>query len=127
MKDRMLKENDPLAKLITQKLMDVPSSEFSDKLLHTSIASYKVSYGIKYRKQERLGKIIMIVLIFLNLMTLHILNPLNLAPVTSFFFLVGGVFVGLLFLWMILRSSQISSTKIELKLPSLDDFSNVTH
>lgn len=127
MKNRMLKENDPLINVITKELMDVPSSEFSAKLLQTSIASYKVSYSIKYRKEERLGKIIMLVLIFFNLMTLYILNPLNLTPVAAFFFLAGGLLVGLSCLWMILKSSQTSRSKIELKLPSLDNFSNVTH
>ncbi|UZJ64500.1 hypothetical protein OKW96_19365 [Sphingobacterium sp. KU25419] len=65
MKKRILKENDPLASLINKELMDIPSAEFSDQLFHASMTSYKVSYSIKYRKQERLGKIIMLVLVFL--------------------------------------------------------------
>jgi len=118
MKDRILKENDPLTNLLNRELMDVPSSEFSDKLLHSSIASYKVSYRIKYLKQERLGKIIMLVLIFFNLMMLHILNPLKLSTIVSFFFLATAVSIGLLCLWILLKSAHKTTNKIELKLHS---------
>lgn len=101
----MLKENDPLASLINKELMDVPSAEFSDQLCHVSMTSYKVSYSVKYRKQERLGKIIMLVLVFFNLMMLYRLNPFNLSPVVSLSFLATGVAIGILFLWIHIQSS----------------------
>lgn len=106
MKNRILRDNDPLASVLNKELMDVPSKEFSDKLLQASMTSYKVSYAIKYRKQERLGKGIMLILVFFNLMMLYLLNPLDLSPVASFSFLATGVAIGSLFLWMRMKSNR---------------------
>lgn len=76
MKHNKLKEADQLADLLKPELMDVPSAEFSDKLLHASMTSYRLSYDTKYRKEERLGKVIIVLLIFFNLMMLYLLKPL---------------------------------------------------
>lgn len=70
-----MKKNDPLADLLKQELLNVPSAKFTDQLLHASVTSYRVSYSKKYKKEERLGKAIIAVLIFCNLMMLVKLKP----------------------------------------------------
>lgn len=97
--DKKIKYDDQLASLFTQELMDLPSAEFSDKLLHVSMTSYKISYSTKYRKEERLGKIIIIILIFFNLMMLYILNPFGMHDAVLLSLLAFVVGVSIL-LWM---------------------------
>ena len=70
-----IKMNDPLADLLKPELLDVPSAKFSNQLLHASMTSYRISYSKKYEKEERLGKVIIAVLIFFNLMMLVKLKP----------------------------------------------------
>jgi len=70
-----MKNIDPLAELLKQELLDAPSAKFSDQLLHASMTSYRISYSKRYQKEERLGKVILAVLIFFNLMILVELNP----------------------------------------------------
>lgn len=97
MKHGKLKSADQLEALLTQQQMDVPSTEFSDKLLHASMTSYRVSYSTKYRKEERLGKIIMVILLFFNLMMLYILKPFGIHSAVLLGLLALIVGVGLLF------------------------------
>ncbi|HKG05896.1 MAG TPA: hypothetical protein VKB19_05525 [Pedobacter sp.] len=80
MKYEKFTEHDALADLLKKEMMDVPSAEFSDKLLHASITSYRVSYSKAYQKEERLGKTIIIILIFFNLMMLYLLSPVVINP-----------------------------------------------
>ena len=77
MKNEKLIEADALANLLKKEMVDVPSAQFSDKLLHALLTNYRVSYSTKYQKEERLGKIIIVILIFLNLMMLYLLKPFN--------------------------------------------------
>lgn len=74
MKHKKLREIDPLAELLKKELMDVPSVEFSDKLLHAAMACYRLSYSKLYQKEERLGKAILVILIFFNVMMFYRLN-----------------------------------------------------
>jgi len=87
------KKTDPLKSLLQQNLMDTPPADFSDRLLHASMASYRVSYSKKYQKEERLGKSILVILISFNLMMLVKLRPFGVDPV-----LVIGIFALLIFL-----------------------------
>ncbi|MCX2452045.1 hypothetical protein OQX61_12305 [Pedobacter sp. PLR] len=97
MKHKKLMEVDPLAGLVKEELMDVPSAEFSDKLLHASMTSYRISYSTRYRKEERLGKAILVILIFFNVMMFYRLNLFDINPgwlLISLPFVVGlGVLV----------------------------------
>jgi hypothetical protein len=93
------KNIDPLKALLQPELMDQPTAKLSDHLLHASMTSYRVSYSKKYRKEERLGKAIIAVLIFFNLMMLVKLNPFGTNPIllsgilTSVILIVGyGLF-----------------------------------
>ncbi|QIH31473.1 MULTISPECIES: hypothetical protein [Sphingobacterium] len=70
-----MKKGDPLADLLKQEILDTPSAKFSDQLLQASMNSYRVSYGKRYQKEERLGKVISAILIFFNLMLLVKLKP----------------------------------------------------
>lgn len=74
MKHKKLKEIDPLAELLKKELMDVPSAVFSDQLLHAAMTSYRVSYSKTYQKEERLGKAILVILIFFNVMMFYRLH-----------------------------------------------------
>lgn len=60
--------------------MNVPSAEFSEKLLHAAMTSYRISYSTKYRKEERLGKVILGTLIFFNVMMFYRLNLFDITP-----------------------------------------------
>ncbi|UIR56661.1 hypothetical protein LZQ00_02325 [Sphingobacterium sp. SRCM116780] len=119
MKKGKLKENDQLAVLLKQELMDIPSAEFSDKLLRTSMNSYSISYSTKYRKEERLGKVIMIILVFFNFMMLYLLKPLGMHPAILLSFLALAVGIGFL-LWMNVKAVGVVFTdrKLKTKFPA---------
>lgn len=93
---KKLKEVDPLVTLLKEELMDVPSAHFSDKLLHAAMTSYRISYGEKYKKEEWLGKAIMLILIFFNLMMLYLLKPFTVEPVWVLISLPCLVVLGIL-------------------------------
>jgi len=107
---KKIKNADQLTSLFTQELLDIPSAEFSDKLLHVSMTSYKMSYSIKYRKEERLGKIIIVILIFFNLMMLYILNPFGMHNAVLLSLLAFFVGVGIL-LWMSINNNLFQTMK----------------
>lgn len=103
-KNKKIKHTDQLVSLFTQELMDIPSAKFSDKLLDVSMTSYKMSYSTKYRKEECLGKIIIVILIYFNLMMLYILNPFRMHDAVLLSLLAFFVVVGVLF-WMSINNS----------------------
>lgn len=80
MKKKIKKNADPLSGLLKSGLMESPSADFSAKLLQASMDSYRISYSRKYRKEEKLGKAIIGVLLFFNLMLLFKLIPLDIFP-----------------------------------------------
>ena len=93
---RKKKLKDPLATLLKEELMDIPSVQFSDKLLHAAMISYRISYSEKYKKEEWLGKAIMLTLIFFNLMILYFLKPFTVEPVWVLISLPCLVVLGIL-------------------------------
>lgn len=104
------KNADPLTSLFTQEQLDMPTAEFSDRLLHVSMTSYKMSYSTKYRKEERLGKFIIVMLIFFNLMMLYMLNPFgmhNAVLLSLLAFLVGVAIL----LWMSINNSLFQAMR----------------
>jgi len=111
-RDKKTKDTDQLASLFTRDLMDVPSAEFSDKLLHQSMTSYRISYSAKYRKEERLGKVIIVILIFFNLMMLYVLNPFDMPHAVLLGLLAFIVGIGVL-LRMHIFSSLFQTTKLK--------------
>jgi len=107
---KKIKNADQLTSLFTQELLDTPSTEFSDKLLHVSMTSYRIGYNMKYRKEERLGKIILVILVFFNLMMLYILNPFDMHDAILLSLLAFFVGVGFL-LWMSINNSLFQTIK----------------
>lgn len=103
-KHKKIKNADQLTSLLKPELLDTPSVAFSDKLLHASITSYRMSYSTKYKKEERLGKMIMLVLLFFNLMMLYILNPFAMHHTVLLSLLALVVGVGFL-LWVRINNS----------------------
>lgn len=77
MKHKKLKDVDPLASVLKEELVVIPSAELSDKLLHVSMTSYRISYSTSYQKEERLGKAILVILIFFNVMMFYRLELFN--------------------------------------------------
>ena len=69
------KEIDILKELLKEHGTLVPSEGFSLRLMNAVIASYKFSYSKQYRKQERLGKWIIFVLIACSLLIFVELKP----------------------------------------------------
>lgn len=85
------RESDPLADLLKKELVDEPSAEFSDKLLHVSMTSYRISYSKKYRREELPGKVIIAILISFNIMMLAKLNAFNINPTLLLAFLTSMI------------------------------------
>ncbi|WP_199121527.1 hypothetical protein [Pedobacter sp. ASV28] len=106
MKNKTSKEINQLATLL-KKEMDIPSAQYSSNLLHVAMASYRVSYRTKYKKEERLGKIIIGILIFFNLMMLYLLKPFTINPAILLACLVALVTITIL-MRIAIRLSKLS-------------------
>lgn len=76
-------KQDRLRQLIKEVGLEKPTTEFSQRLAHVVVTShaYRQSYATKYKKQDWVGKCIIIVLIALNGLMLVKLNPFRTQPV----------------------------------------------
>ena len=78
-------QKDPLKRVLKQYGTTPPSEQFAARLKHMVVTSYKLSYSRRYRKEERLGKWIIGILILscvlillemnLSLMAVQLLIP----------------------------------------------------
>ena len=94
---------DPLKRVLKQYGTTPPSAQFAARLKHMVVTSYTISYSRRYRKEERLGKWIIGVLILscvlilmemnLSLMALQLLIP------------VLSLGVGLLLIMLMIREA----------------------
>ncbi|MBT2564710.1 hypothetical protein J7E50_19435 [Pedobacter sp. ISL-68] len=95
------KELDPLKELLKEHGAIAPSEGFSLRLMNAVVTSYKFSYSKQYRKQERLGKWIILVLIACSLLIFVELKPSIL--VLEMIFPVFSFAVGLVILIFMLK------------------------
>lgn len=89
------KEFNQIKELLKKHGTETPSAGFSLRLINAVIINYKLSYSKKYRKQERLGKWIIWVLIACSLLVFIELEPSIqvLALVLPVFSLGIGLFI----------------------------------
>lgn len=98
------KELDLLKELIKEHGAFLPSEEFSLRLMNAVVTSYKFSYSKQYRKQERLGKWIILVLIGCSLLIFVELKPSIL--ILEMIFPVFAFAVGLVILIFMLKKTE---------------------
>lgn len=92
--ERLIEER--LAALLNEEAMDTPSVELSEKLLQLSINNYQLRYQTRYKKEERLGKAIIAILLFFNGMMLYLLKPFTFDVLSLLVFII--LLSGLVFL-----------------------------
>jgi len=95
-------KNEKLKRLLKEAGTEEPSLKFSDRLTHLVVHSYKRKYATIYKKEERLGKAILLVLVGSNLLVFYKLSPFSVQP---FLFICLAIFL-LIFcfcIWMLKR------------------------
>lgn len=80
MKQKKRMEPDGLARLMKEEALDIPSEQLSERLLQLAMNSYQRRYSTTYKKEERLGKSILAILVSLNLWMLYLLKPFAIHP-----------------------------------------------
>src|SRR5688572_25289253 len=104
MKKSNVNEEELIA-LLKESELEKPSEEFSNRLSHMVVQGYKKPV-IKYKAEKWLGKFILSVLIFFNLLFLYYLNPFSVQP--EIFIPVSAFVLGLWGLIGLLKKSQES-------------------
>lgn len=97
-------QDDRLITMLKKSELDKPLDRFSERLIYMVVNSYKQSYANKYKKEEWLGKCILAILIFFNLLMLYFLNPFNIEPVLSIS--ISGFIFGFGLLIFIIRLNR---------------------
>ena len=69
------KNIDPLKELVKKHGILIPPEEFSSRLMNAVVTRYKFNYSKQYRKQERLGKWIIAVLVTCSMLIFINLRP----------------------------------------------------
>jgi hypothetical protein len=77
MKDIKFK-SDPLYPILQKYGAEQASVQFSKRLKYITFQRYKVKYSVVYKREERLGKWIITVLILSCLLILYQMNPFHL-------------------------------------------------
>lgn len=67
--------SDRLSALMKERGLDAAPERLSDRLVDIAVRSYKSNYSMRYKKEERIGKGILFVLVLLNLWMLYVLLP----------------------------------------------------
>ncbi|WP_316780126.1 hypothetical protein [Pedobacter antarcticus] len=91
MKDVKFKA-DPLYPILQKYGTEQPSAQFSKRLKYITFQSYKVKYSVVYKREERLGKWIITVVILSCLLIFCQMNPFRLAAgimISSSAFVLG--------------------------------------
>ncbi|SDM26633.1 hypothetical protein [Pedobacter antarcticus] len=99
MKD-MKFDTEPLYPILQKYGKDQPSAQFSKRLKYITFQSYKVKYSVVYKKEERLGKWIIAMVIVSCLLIIYQMNPSHLVAgmMISCSAFVLGIFVVILIL-----------------------------
>ncbi|KAA2244439.1 hypothetical protein F0L74_00175 [Chitinophaga agrisoli] len=75
--------NDKLARLIKENGLEQPSGQFSENLSYLIAMTYKKRRLPPYTAGKWLGKCILAVLVFFNMLLLYYLNPFAAQPVVT--------------------------------------------
>jgi hypothetical protein len=106
MKKTNINEEELIA-LIKESELEKPTEEFSNRLSHIVVQGYKRPVT-EYKAEKWLGKFILSVLVFFNLLFLYYLNPFSVQP--EFFLSVAAFVVGLWGLIGLIKKSRVSFT-----------------
>ena len=97
-------EDDKLVTFLKDRGLDKPSANFAYRLKHNIVEQFKRNYAVEYKKEERLGKCIIAVLVFFNLLMLYYLNPFSIQPMISIS--VAAFILGLVTLIIIIKKNK---------------------
>jgi hypothetical protein len=70
-----------LIKILKERGLEKPSDQFSNELTQLLVSSYKKNQVAEHGVGKWLGKFILSVLVFLNLLFFYYLNPFSVQPV----------------------------------------------
>lgn len=94
-----------LIAMLKERGLEKPTEEFSTRLSHIVVQGYKRSPTIEYKAEKWLGRLILSVLIFFNLLFLYYLNPFSVQP--EFFISVSAFVLGSWALIALIKKSQV--------------------
>lgn len=94
--------------ILKESGIEKPTKEFSDRLSYAIVQGYKKNPVVEYKAEKWLGKFILSVLVFFNLLFLYYLNPFSIQP--GFFLSVAAFVIGLWGLIGLVRKIQVSSS-----------------
>lgn len=95
-----------LMTILKESGLEKPTNEFSDRLSYTIVQGYKKNPVVEYKAEKWLGKFILSVLVFFNLLFLYYLNPFFVHP--EFFLSVAAFVIGLWGLIGLIKKSRVS-------------------
>ncbi|MBX3239808.1 MAG: hypothetical protein KIT80_21165 [Chitinophagaceae bacterium] len=95
-----------LTTLLKESGLEKPTEEFSKRLSYMVTQRYKQNPAMEYKAEKWLGRFILSVLIFFNLLFLYYLNPFSIQP--EFFISVSAFVLGFWGLIGLVRKSQVS-------------------
>ncbi len=111
--------NDKLTRLIKEGGLEQPSKQFSENLSYLIATKYKKNHLPQYTVGRWLGKCILAVLVFFNVLLLYYLNPFAVQPVItmSITAFVIGVWILIPMMNKIKQENTPSNSPVK---PSLD-------
>lgn len=95
-----------LMTILKESGLEKPTNEFSDRLCYAIVQGYKKNPVVEYKAEKWLGKFILSVLVFFNLLFLYYLNPFSVQP--EFFLSVAAFVIGLWGLIGLIKKSRVS-------------------
>jgi|GEM_PF-1369490 len=95
---------DLLGALIREAGLDEPGTAFAGRLTQRVVQNYRRNNAVTYKKQERVGKYILLTLIALNILMVVKLNPLSKQPVLTM--AIGGFILAFACLMVILNKNS---------------------
>jgi hypothetical protein len=101
-------EEEELIRILKESGLEKPSGQFSDLLTQMIVQRYKRNAAMEYKAEKWLGKFILSVLVFFNLLFLYYLNPFSVQP--EFFISVVAFVLGLWGLIGLIKKNQISTS-----------------
>lgn len=100
-----MKENEKeLVTILNERGLEKPTEAFSKRLAYIVVHSHERPSATEYKAEKWLGKFILSVLVFFNLLFLYYLNPFSIQP--ELFISVAAFVVGLGVLIVLVRRRQ---------------------
>lgn len=100
-------EEDELIRMLKERGLEKPSAQFSNHLTKLVVQRYKKSQAVEYTAGSWLGKFILSVLVFFNLLLFYYLKPFSVQPV--FFISITAFVLGV---WAVIALIKKNSNNI---------------